>query len=108
MSVLNSAFTLKSLAFWTFIENKDRYDRVPPLFKNNLTLEKEFLSSLSGHYTYLGSGNESVLENTFSEFTIDTNGETSIHCKNLRNFIHHYSEDNNKEFKTGPPKCFTS
>ena len=108
MSVLNSPFTLKSLAFWTFIENKDRYDRVPPLFKNNLTLEKEFLSSLSGHYTYLGSGNESVLENTFSEFTIDTNGETSIHCENLGNFIHHYSEDNNKEFKTGPPKCFTS
>ena len=108
MSPLNSPFTLKSLAFWTFIENKDRYNRIPPLFMNNLAQEKEFLSSLSGHYTYIESGNESILENTFSKFTIDTNGDTSIHCETLGNFIHHFSKDNKKVFKTGPPQRFTS
>ena len=50
----------------------------------------------------------SILENTFSKFTIDTNGDTSIHCETLGNFIHHFSEDNKKVFKTGPPQCFTS
>lgn len=108
MSALKEVFTLRSLASWVFIENIHRYQNIPLLFTNVLAEEEVFLSSLSGEFTLVESENGGILENSFPKFTIEESGDRTFLSNNLGNFIHHYSEDNNKVFKIGPPNIFTS